>query len=265
MMLSLRLLDQNGRTVFSEQGEGEISCVIDREYEPGDVYELTGPEHLLIRMDRLVDESEVFVPSGTMHWKVPEGEDRLAYAPYAFEGRIHLVTVKEMPATVLASERKLARNPHDLRGHTDFYPHATANVETRNEACFAARNVIDGMTTNRGHGTWPYGSWGIGTRTDASLKIDFGRDVQMTGIGILLRADFPHDSWFQKLTLVFSNGQEKEVTLQKSAAWQYFPLSCTVSWVRVERLEKAEDPSPFPSLRGIEVTGMERKDKKDDE
>ena len=35
--------------------------------------------------------------------------------------------------------RNLAENPADQRGEVEAYPHATANVETRNESGFAAR------------------------------------------------------------------------------------------------------------------------------
>lgn len=56
-------------------------------------------------------------------------------------------------------------------GETTYYPHATANVETRNEAVFAARNTIDGQINNQGHGVWPYESWGTNRFTEASKLI----------------------------------------------------------------------------------------------
>lgn len=54
------------------------------------------------------------------------------------------------------------------------YPHATANVETRGESVFAAKNAIDGVRANRSHGEWPYESWGINMQDDAAMKLDFG-------------------------------------------------------------------------------------------
>ena len=107
-----------------------------------------------------------------MTWSVPMGEHRLAYAPGTFDGLRHIVTARIMTEEEKGACRDLARNPADLRGETDFNPHCTANVETRNESVFAARNVIDGLRFNTSHGEWPYESWGIGARTDAWCKID---------------------------------------------------------------------------------------------
>ena len=44
-----------------------------------------------------------------------------------------------------------------------------ANVETRGEAVFAARNAIDGIYENDAHGIWPYQSWGINRDPNAAL------------------------------------------------------------------------------------------------
>lgn len=55
-------------------------------------------------------------------------------------------------------------NPYDSHETKGIYPHAQANVETRGEAVFAARNAIDGVFANWSHGEWPYQSWGINMR-----------------------------------------------------------------------------------------------------
>lgn len=47
--------------------------------------------------------------------------------------------------TCFGSCRNLAKNVMDQHGETNCYPHASANVETRGEAVFAARNAIDGV------------------------------------------------------------------------------------------------------------------------
>lgn len=59
----------------------------------------------------------------------------------AFAGNLHLMSIKPDESS---EYRNLAENPADQRGEVEAYPHATANVETRNESGFAARNVIDG-------------------------------------------------------------------------------------------------------------------------
>ena len=97
-----------------------------------------------------------------------------------------------MRAANTAIWRKIRRISAARPRHT---PHATANVETRNESGFAARNVIDGEHIACGHGEWPFGSWGIGARTDARLTLDFGREVEIDALTLYLRADFPHDAY----------------------------------------------------------------------
>ena len=255
-MLKVILKDREGHLLHEAQAEGEdLACVIDREYQAGDTYVIEGAQYLKLRMDVTLESANVYAPSGVMHWTVPSGADRDAYAPFAFAGVRHLIHV--WAKTAPEDARVLSRNSHDLRGDTDFFPHATANIETRGESCFAARNVIDGVHMNHGHGEWPFQSWGIGTREDAQLRIDFGRKVKVQTVRVLLRADFPHDAWFQAVTVRDDAGQEVRLRLVKTDAWQDFPLETVTGSLVVDNLEKADDPSPFPSLRGIEVLGYE--------
>ena len=193
-----------------------------------------------------------------MHWLIPMAEYRLAYAPGTFDGPRHIVTARLMTADELSRSRDLARNPADLRGETDFYPHCTANVETRNESVFAARNVIDGLRFNTSHGQWPYESWGIGARTDAWCRIDFGREIIAERMALTLRADFPHDAYWVSGHVADSNGEETEFRLEKTGDRQWIDLGKRrVRWLRLEHMVKSDDPSAFPSLRAWEVIGHE--------
>ena len=158
----------------------------------------------------------------------------------------------------IAASRSIARNPADLRGDTDFYPHCTANVETRNEACFCARNVIDGVRLNTFHGEWPFQSWGIGAREDAWCLLDLGRPVIAEKMALTLRADFPHDAYWVSGHAVLSDGTELSFDLEKTGDRQWIDLgNRTVRWLRLERMIKSDDPSAFPALRQWEVFGRE--------
>ena len=106
----------------------------------------------------------------------------------------------------------------DQHGETNCYPHASANVETRGEAVFAARNAIDGVTVNDAHGEWPYESWGINRREDANMRLEFGRKVAVSRIRLYTRADFPHDNWWKQVTIRFSDGSEVVAELEKRKA-----------------------------------------------
>ena len=257
----IRMILKNGCGEILVQGEGRegVELCAERVYQQGDVWEIHSDfPHLLLRMDTGLMPGEVYIPSQVMHWPVPSGEDRNAYAPGLFEMRRHFVSAHVMTEQAIHGERLISLNPSDLKGHTDFYPHCTANVETRSESCFAARNVIDGYRINHGHGEWPYQSWGIGTRQDACLRLEFGRTVEISRVALTLRADFPHDAWWQSVRLRMSDGGEQILELRKTDEAQMFePGTHRCRWVELDQLVKAEDPSPFPSLTQLDVYGRD--------
>ena len=262
-MIRIQILDREDR-VIAEASHGDSAMVCaDRSWQEGDHIEITAEpgSHLMARMDAALAEGEVFLPEGKMSWMVPWGEHRLAYAPGTFEGGRHIVTARVMEASELRRNRDLARNPADLRGNTNFYPHCTANVETRNESVFAARNVIGGLRFNTYHGEWPYESWGIGARTDAWCRIDFGREMVLDRMALTLRADFPHDAYWVSGHMTDSEGNEIAFDLEKTGERQWISLDGRrVRWLQLERMIKSDDPSAFPSLRAWEVYGQDLTD-----
>ncbi|MDE5680711.1 MAG: carbohydrate-binding protein, partial [Lachnospiraceae bacterium] len=136
------------------------------------------------------------------------------------------------------------------------FPHATANVETRGESVFAAKNAIDGVRANLSHGEWPYESWGINRQADAVMKLDFGRCVKTDKILLYTRSDFPHDSWWKQVSITFSDGNCEDFTLEKSRRAHVLTFAeKEIEWLELGRLIKAEDDSPFPALTQIEVYG----------
>jgi len=183
------------------------------------------------------------------------GRDRHNADRFPFPGPQHR---KGLGEEELWAERDLARNPLDLRGDTDFFPHCTANVETRGESVFAARNVIDGLGFNTSHGEWPFESWGIGAREDAWCQLDFGREVTVRRMALRLRADFPYDAYWVAGHAVDSNGEEISFQLEKTGDRQWIDLGeRKIRWLRLERMIKSDDPSAFPSLRSWEIYGKE--------
>ena len=258
-MIRIEVRDAEGRVLAAASHPQEALLCLDRVYEPGDQVLIRGGKHLRVQMDQTMPAGEVYLPDGQMTWNVPAGEHRLAYAAGAFEAKRHILSASLMPEAEVKAIRNLALNPADLRGKTDFYPHCTANVETRNEACFCARNVIDGMRFNTFHGEWPFQSWGIGAREDAWCLLDFGRPVRVDTMALTLRADFPHDAYWVSGHVTASDGSDLAFTLQKTGDRQLISLGGrTVSWLRLERLQKSDDPSAFPALTQWEVFGADQ-------
>lgn len=238
----------------------EVLLCLDHQWQDGDTVEISAPplSHLWVKLNASVPGGEVFCPDGHMTWRVPAGEHRLAYMPGAFTFSRNILSARLMNTSELTALRDLARNPMDLRGSTDFYPHCTANVETRNESVFAARNVIDGLRYNTYHGEWPFESWGIGAMEDAWCRLDFGRTIIAEKMMLTLRADFPHDAYWVSGHVTDSEGDDIAFTLKKTGERQSVGLGGRhIRWLRLERMVKSDDPSAFPSLRAWEVIGRD--------
>ena len=234
-MIEIQVITNDGRIITRASHETEAMLCVDRAYQPGDRIVISGGEHLLTQMDQALTPGEAFLPQKTMTWIVPIGEHRLAYAPGTFEAGRHVILARAMEEKEIFARRNVALNPADLRGDTDFYPHCTANVETRNEACFCARNVIDGMRLNTFHGEWPFQSWGIGAREDAWCRLDW-----VAGHAVL------------------SDGADISFSLSKTGDRQRIPLGRhIVRWMRLERMQKSDDFSAFPALTEWEVFGKD--------
>lgn len=258
-MIEIFVKTEEGEILAQTSHSIEAFLCVDRVYRPGDYVEMISDhQHIWARLDAALLPGEVYLPNGRMTWVVPAGEHRLAYMPGAFEQRRHIIEARVMTDAEILARRNLALNPADLRGNTDFFPHCTANVETRNEACFCARNVIDGLRHNTFHGEWPFQSWGIGAREDAWCKVEFGREVEIDEMALTLRADFPHDAYWTQGHVVFSDGSELAFDLEKTGDRQFIPLGQRrVSWARLERMIKSDDPSAFPALTEWEIFGCD--------
>ncbi len=257
-VLSLQVIDKEGAVVCSGCGEDFVDLVCRRSYQEGDRILLTTSEkniYLKWQADDGLGPAFVYI-TGDVAYQIPFGEQRRSYSDKAFAGSCHYLYAERAGTEEIACYRNLALNPADQRQDVPCYPHASANVETRGEATFAARNAIDGVRANLSHGSWPYQSWGINRREDAALKVDFGRIISTDKVVLYTRCDFPHDNWWVRAALKFSDGSELDFPLEKSAKGQVltFPERET-EWVELCRLVKADDPSPFPALSQIEVYG----------
>lgn len=261
MTLALKILDSNGETRAAGHGEDEVRLVYTAAYAEGDkiVLETSEPDrHLVIQLDDALGGNLTFLRSTGLVYEIPFGEKRASYSPKAFSGSRHYLCARAARPEEVTAYRNLALNVYDQHGDTNLFPHAHANTETRGEAVFAARNAIDGVCENRSHGGWPYASWGINRRADAELTLDFGREVEIDKLVLVTRADFPHDSWWRQVTVIFSDGVSMDWPLQKSELPHVLPIEPRrITGLTLCRLLKADDPSPFPALTQIEAFGRD--------
>lgn len=261
MLLTLKVVDKDENVLEEFQGESEISLVYKEEYKIGDHIILTSSEKdifLEVQIDDALGSALVYITKNEIVYRVPDTEGRRSLSPKAFAGHLHLLSARAVLKEEINNYRNLAVNVIDQHGDTGCYPHASANVETRGESVFAAKNAIDGVIENHSHGEWPYSSWGINMREDAEFKLEFGRSVLAEKLHLYTRADFPHDNWWKKVTLSFSDGSTIEWELEKTDKAHVLELGGKkIEWLLFHKLIKAEDPSPFPALTQIEVYGRE--------
>ncbi|MCY1667249.1 DUF7402 domain-containing protein [Rhizobium sp. SL86] len=260
MQLSLTVLDAAGKTKAEAHGEHELFLVHRLSYEDGDrlVVAASAPGHVSLSLDASVMPALVYLSGPTFSFVVPFSDKRMPYPPQAFTGPLHRLHVRCARPCEIAARRNIALNPLDQHGNQTLFPRAVANVETRGEAQFAARNAIDGEKASFDHGSWPFTSWGINRDPDAALMVEFGRPVLVDELALYLRADFPHDAWWEKASVTFSDGETICVPLEKSGAAQRFAFAeRKIEWLRLHTLVKADDPSPYPALTQIEVWGRD--------
>lgn len=257
-MVCIKLTDKSGNTLAVARGEREVNLISAREYQEGDTIYVESsekPGYLWLQLDDALGKSLVYL-TGDIAYPVPFGDRRIHLSPKAFSGSQHLLNVRVAEDFEVNAYRNLAFSRYDFHGNQTFFPHASANVETRGEMVFAACNAIDGVTANESHGRWPYGSWGINRNPDAEMKLDFGRTVEVDRIRVYLRADFPHDNWWKKMSVAFSDGEVKELSLEKTGNAQEFVFEKKpIQWLVISHLIQSEEASPFPALSQIEVYG----------
>lgn len=262
--LCLKIMNKNMEALAVARGEDEVNLVYAGEYQDGDIIILEvseGCHYVWLQWDDAAGKSLIYI-TGNVTYRIPFGDRRVNLSPRAFTGGKHLLTAKLAKDFEINYYRNMAYNVCDQHEIEHLYPHATANVETRGEAVFAAQNAIDGITVSNCHGEWPYQSWGINRQEDARIRIDFGREILADTVVIYLRTDFPHDNWWQQVSLEFSDGSRMDVALQRMEGAQKISIgNKKITWLEMCDMKKSAEISPFPALTQIEVYGTESVDK----
>lgn len=251
---------RNGGAVASAEQATETYLVFKEEYQEGDQIRFT-PEQagfVTLQFDAVLGRATVYSNGQPFVMNIPFGQKHDCYQESVFKGALHFLWARKAYEWEHNCYRNLSLNPYDCHEDDSLFPHSRANIETRGESVFASRNAIDGIVASNWHGLWPWASWGINRDPEAKLTLDFGRAVTIDRIIMYTRADFPHDAWWTEGTFTFSDGSELVMPLEKKDGPQEitFPEK-TITWLELDRLIKADDPSPFPALIQIEVYGKD--------
>ena len=257
-MIQIKIIDANGKELFSEKGTA-IDTVYNGQYHEGDkiLISKTDTEYLALKLDSTLEESIVFVPISTFEFSIPYGNLLNGYAPGAFSGIEHKIKIYEPEDDVKYGIRNISLNSHDLRGQKKYFPHAFANLVTREAVCFYERNAIDGVTDNQGHGNYPYHSWAGGAREDLEYFIDFGTEVEVEKVIFYLRADFPHDTYWKSIDVEFSDKSIATANFEKTANGQelILPKKKLTKTIHLTNFKQAEFPFSWAALSQIQIIG----------
>lgn len=262
--LTLSVRNKNGEVLAESTHKDYVNLVYDKEIQEGDTIcfqTAAVNQFYVIQVDEAIAPALVYITNPTWTFDVPFESKKISYSKKSFIGDMHLITARRANEDEVYRYRNLALNTHDQHGDRGMFPHASANVETRGEAVFAARNAIDGITANHGHGPWPYQSWGINMDPNAEIMIEFGRTVEIDKMALWYRCDWKndHDNWWVNVTFEFSDGTVLSVPTEKSDEAQYIVLEekKKVEWIKLGKLIKSDAPNPFPALSQWEVFGTE--------
>ena len=261
--ISITIHSKDGRELAACTGSGSsyVNLVYEAEYQEGDTITVRAEHasHLVLQLDDVLQPAAVYFSESTYCYQIPFGEKRFSYNPKTFSGSMHMLRARYATRAEILQYRNIAYNSHDTAASTTCFPHASANIETRGESVFAARNAIDGNTANCSHGNWPYESWGINRDPEAELYLNFGRPVTVDKLGLVTRADFPHDNYWKQASVTFSDGSEMSLSMERSTEPHEFVFEPKqITGLTLHKLIKDDtDPSPFPALTQLEVYGQD--------
>ncbi|MGM9647192.1 MAG: hypothetical protein ACI3YH_03560 [Eubacteriales bacterium] len=258
------------KDVYTATGEGMVILYTSDKYSANDKLVITLPEgekYVALCLNSRVGEAIIYCPDGKFTYTFPNTGVIFPNTMDPTSGvnyKNNTITARLVTAEELAKEHNLALNPYDLTDAKGAYPHASTSNVNDNNLYWAARCAIDGFTANKGHGEYPYQSWGPSSNVKATdhLTIDFGREVTVNELVVVIRADFPHDSYFTGCTVTFSDGTTKQINLTNSALEQVIDLGgVTTSSIKLSgfTVETAGATTPYAALTEVKVMGTEVK------
>lgn len=250
-------IKRDNSIIASKVGYDEAYLVFKEVFLLGDLIVLSKLEKGHYLIDLGLGRAIIYSTGKDFIFPIPFNEKKDCYDQRAFSGALHYLYCRKA-YDFEYQYRNVAYNPYDGHTNDSIFPHSKANIETRGESVFASRNAFDGVVASSSHGKWPFESWGINRDPKAELTLELGVETIVDRIILYTRADFPHDAWWEKATVRFSDGSSIILDLEKKDGRQEFVISPRqIKSLTICDLIKSDDPSPFPALIQAEVYGKE--------
>lgn len=251
-------------------GKGIVILNTGRKYSTTDKITIVLPEgqkYVGLTLSSRMGEAILYCPDGTFTFKFSSSYMQKLYPGVVLNATMPVymdnVIVARIPTEEeLAEKRNIAENVYDIQNAKGLYPHASSDSEYENfkgDVDFLARNAIDGFTANKGHGSYPVQSWGPANTNNHYIKIDFGREVTVEEIGIIIRYDMPHDTYFKSGTIELSDGTNVKFTLKSVGDEQIIVLEKPIktTYVKIKNLV-AEKSGGWAAFSEVKVYGYDK-------
>ena len=227
-LIQATFTDASSDKAYKDAARGILQLYVPVRYETGDSVTVTLPKgetYIGFTVSPKMGESIIYCPEGTFTYVFPDVSTMATTISKVYANTANYVTIRILTSEELSEKRNLAENAYDYAEKTveqeemsHQYPHATASTEWENspgQPFFYAKNAIDGFENNRGHGNYPVQSWGPATDPGQWLEIDFGRPVNAEEVGIVIRYDMPHDTYFESavVQVTYEDGTTSEETI----------------------------------------------------
>ncbi len=255
-MIKCTLKDINGHVKLCVK-ENSIDFLYDDFYKEGERFQVScDSDFLRVSFDESQVESIVYVPTHEFNYTVPIGKAISAYDSESWEKKGHKIVLSEVLEEAF-SQRNIALNSVDFTQNQKTFPHAWANLVTRGDPVFEAKNAIDGVCDNSNHGNYPYHSWAAGARQDMVYTLDFGSEVEVEKLIFFLRADFPHDTYWKSVNVLFDDGEKVGAEFVKTAYGQELILDEPKKTQKITLVDfkQVSEPLSWAALSQLEVTG----------
>ena len=267
--------DTSRNKSYTGEAQGILQLYVPLRYETGDTVTVTLPEgqkYIGFTLSPKMGESIIYCPEGTFTFVLPNTTTMVTTIGKEYANTTNYVTIRILTSEELAQKRNLAENAYDYAekaedqaAMSNQYPHATASTEWENspgQPYFYAKNAIDGFENNRGHGNYPVQSWGPAPDPDQWIEIDFGRAVNAEELGIVIRYDLPHDTYFESavVQVTYEDGtvSERSITIQCVGTEQIFVLDTNRPITKLRLIELvAHTAGGWAGITEVKVYGTE--------